>query len=135
MKTLSLFAAIGLSLISISQSAQAHHHGHHDHYRYSQPVLEHHHHRHHRHHETNYYEPVYRQNWVAPVGARVIISTPVVSLPVIPAPRYHNQDPRYISYPVPAEPPGHHLYCRYPDGFYPAIRHCPGGWQRLPHHR
>ncbi|MFZ6872925.1 hypothetical protein ACO0LF_12750 [Undibacterium sp. Di27W] len=24
------------------------------------------------------------------------------------------------------------LYCHQPDGFYPAIKACPGGWQRVP---
>ncbi|MFZ6658224.1 hypothetical protein [Undibacterium sp. TJN19] len=24
------------------------------------------------------------------------------------------------------------LYCHQPDGFYPAIKSCPGGWQRVP---
>ncbi|MFZ6767197.1 hypothetical protein ACO0LM_08935 [Undibacterium sp. Di26W] len=24
------------------------------------------------------------------------------------------------------------LYCHQPDGFYPAIKNCPGGWQRVP---
>ncbi|MFZ6774346.1 hypothetical protein ACO0LB_16690 [Undibacterium sp. SXout7W] len=27
---------------------------------------------------------------------------------------------------------GDWLYCHQPDGFYPAIKTCPGGWQRVP---
>lgn len=27
---------------------------------------------------------------------------------------------------------GDWLYCHQPDGFYPAIKSCPGGWQRVP---
>lgn len=29
-------------------------------------------------------------------------------------------------------PSGDWLYCNQPDGFYPAIRDCPGGWRAVP---
>lgn len=57
-------------------------------------------------------------------------------------------DPYYYGYPpvvtVPAQPPvyieqaqpdalapGYWYYCDRPDGYYPYVRQCPGGWQRV----
>lgn len=144
MKIPSLFLTSALVLSTLSLNAQAHqrehHRDHHYHGRpvYSQPEVSYYRHHHGHHRQPRYYEPEvqYRNNWVAPVSAGIVISAPIVGLPVLSSPRYTSGDPRYISYPVPAAPPrSHNLYCRYPDGFYPAIRHCPGGWERVSNYR
>ena len=28
-------------------------------------------------------------------------------------------------------PPGYWYYCRNPDGYYPYVKECPGGWQQV----
>ncbi|MFZ6812943.1 hypothetical protein ACO0K3_00605 [Undibacterium sp. Rencai35W] len=38
----------------------------------------------------------------------------------------------YVSPSVPQQGNGDWYYCHNPDGFYPAIKSCPSGWQRVP---
>ncbi len=54
---------------------------------------------------------------------------PVVVAPAQP-PVYIEQDqtPAQESQP---QPSGDWFYCRKPDGYYPYVKQCPGGWQRL----
>lgn len=55
---------------------------------------------------------------------------PVVVVPAAP--------PSYIERTLPAEGqpaqpvPNDWYYCRKPEGYYPYVRTCPGGWQRVP---
>lgn len=57
-----------------------------------------------------YYPPAYPPAVIAP-------STP---------PAYIEQDPP----PAPA-PSSYWYYCSNPDGYYPYVKQCPGGWQRV----
>lgn len=49
---------------------------------------------------------------------------PVLSAP----PQYIEKDAGAQS---PANPPGYWYYCRKPDGYYPYVRECPAGWERV----
>jgi hypothetical protein len=59
---------------------------------------------------------------------------PVVAAPSAP-PAYVEQDP--VQAPMPAQPQAgsngsdYWYYCSNPDGYYPYIKQCPGGWQRV----
>lgn len=55
---------------------------------------------------------------------------PVAPVVVTPA-----QPPVYIEQSQPApqqEQTNDWFYCRKPDGYYPYVQQCPGGWQRVP---
>ncbi|MDE2429369.1 MAG: hypothetical protein KGM99_11605 [Burkholderiales bacterium] len=73
----------------------------------------------------SYYDP-YPYNY----GPEVIVAPPVTIAPpvYIPAPTVI-----YETVPETAVPSNNDwLYCNNPDGFYPAIKSCPGGWQHVP---
>ena len=83
-----------------------------------------------------YYGPVYTRNIVypAPVEVRTIYTQPVTtystsSYSIEPAPTVIYRDEIRTAPPITA--PNEWLYCREPDGFYPAIKQCPGGWQKV----
>ncbi len=64
-----------------------------------------------------------------------------------PYPYYYYPDyPPVVTVPVPVEPPvyieqgspqsapqasGYWYYCENPDGYYPYVKECPGGWQKV----
>ncbi|HBZ58760.1 MAG TPA: hypothetical protein DEO49_06410 [Sutterella sp.] len=54
--------------------------------------------------------------------------------PPPPPPRYHRPPPppRHYHRPPPPPPPRYRSWCDYPRGYYPAVRHCPSGWHRVP---
>ena len=88
---------------------------------------------------TYYSPPVV---YIAPAPSYTVYSTPYASNPppviyrdvaTVPVPAAVRTD----DYPPPASAPpsdgsGDWWYCHQPDGFYPAIRACPAGWQRVP---
>ncbi len=96
-------------------------------------------HYHHSHYRVAYYP--YDYSWryypglvIAPT---VSYSVPVVSNTVYPVvydqPTYiYNNNNNYQPINPPSNPRNDWLYCHQPDGFYPAIKSCPGGWQRVP---
>jgi hypothetical protein len=65
-----------------------------------------------------YYPPYYYPPYAYP---------PVVTGPAPPA-TYIEQG---SAQPAPAQPPGYWYYCVEPDGYYPYVKECPGGWQRV----
>jgi len=69
-----------------------------------------------------YRDPFYRDPFYYPY-----YSPPtVITVPVTP--------PVYIQQPPPTiqqYPSGYWYYCRNPDGYYPYIKECPGGWQQV----
>lgn len=59
---------------------------------------------------------------------------PVVVAPAAP-PVYIEQGPGPDAPPTqPVPPPNAWYYCSNPDGYYPYVRQCPGGWQRVAPH-
>lgn len=54
---------------------------------------------------------------------------PVVVAPAEP-PVYIEQSPPPLQASQPA-PSNDWFYCRKPDGYYPYVKECPGGWQRV----
>lgn len=71
----------------------------------------------------SYYYPPYPYPY-APVA-------PIVVAPAAP--------PVYIEQAQPApqveqQPTNDWFYCRKPDGYYPYVKECPGGWQRVAPH-
>jgi hypothetical protein len=57
---------------------------------------------------------------------------PVVAVPTpVQPPVYVEQAPAQIS-PAPAQPANNYWYhCDNPEGYYPYIKECPGGWQKV----
>lgn len=58
---------------------------------------------------------------------------PVIVAPAAP-PTYIEQAPPVEvqpAMPQSQEPAGYWYYCAQPDGYYPYIKQCPGGWQRV----
>jgi len=58
----------------------------------------------------------------------VIYSTPSYSSVPVQAPTYNMYEPQPST---PALNANEWLYCNQPDGFYPAIKDCPGGWRKI----
>ena len=59
---------------------------------------------------------------------RVVVAAP-------PAPVYYVERPPEVQLapaPAPAAPAGDWFYCSESNGYYPYVRECPGGWQRVP---
>lgn len=57
---------------------------------------------------------------------------------IVPAPAYVEQSdeyvppaPRYVPQPAAAEGNNWWYHCRKPDGYYPYVSRCPGGWQKV----
>lgn len=55
-------------------------------------------------------------------------SAPVVVVPSAPTTYIQQAPPEE---PIPAASDWYY-YCRKPEGYYPYVRQCPGGWQRIP---
>jgi len=54
---------------------------------------------------------------------------PVVIVPALPQNYIEQSQPEE----QPAQPSANDwYYCRKPEGYYPYVRECPGGWQRVP---
>lgn len=53
-------------------------------------------------------------------------AAPVVVVPASP-PVYIEQGQQLSS----AQPSGYWYYCQNPQGYYPTVRECPGGWQQV----
>lgn len=81
--------------------------------------------------------------YVAPAPGYTVYSAPVVSS--VPVTVYNDipvtretvtvyDSPRPAGAP-PVDGSGDWWYCHQPDGFYPAIKNCPSGWQRVPANR
>ncbi|MFZ6734833.1 hypothetical protein ACO0LG_23115 [Undibacterium sp. Ji42W] len=149
MKTLRIFA-VTLALLALSDSAWARPGGHNFHPRVSigvaiPPLYFNYGNRHSyvsAYYPYDYSWPYYSSVVVAPAVTYV---TPVVSTGNVVYtdnyPTYHTytqgyvDDSNIISQPnlVPQSMAGKDwLYCHQPDGFYPAIKSCPGGWERVP---
>ncbi|MCC6472332.1 MAG: hypothetical protein IT514_01175 [Burkholderiales bacterium] len=65
--------------------------------------------------------PLYRPWYYAP--------PPYYYPPVVVAPA---PPPVYIERPAPPPPAADWFYCPGAQGYYPYVRECPGGWQRVP---
>lgn len=52
---------------------------------------------------------------------------PVIAVPAPPPPVYVEQAPPASAAPA----PGYWYYCSNPDGYYPYVKECPGGWQKV----
>ena len=69
-----------------------------------------------------YRDPFYRDPFYSPY----YYPPTVITVPATP--------PVYIQQPPPVVqqyPPGYWYYCRNPEGYYPYIKECPGGWQQV----
>jgi len=83
-----------------------------------------------------YYSPYYSSYYPATVLAPEVIPAPAVIYRS--SPTYVTEVPANPSYTtneiqsVPASGSSDWLYCSNPDGFYPAIKDCPGGWRKVP---
>ena len=55
---------------------------------------------------------------------------PVVTVPSEP-PTYIEQGEEDAE-PAPAQESSYWYYCEKPQGYYPYVRECPGGWQKVP---
>lgn len=87
---------------------------------------------------VNSYPYDYSWRWYPSVVVEPAISysVPVVTRTVYPTyyePDYtYNNNDRYQASPPPQVASDREwLYCHQPDGFYPMIQSCPGGWQRV----
>ncbi|QAU34143.1 hypothetical protein [Janthinobacterium sp. 17J80-10] len=57
----------------------------------------------------------------------------VVVVPSAPAGYIEQTSPDYGQRTQPAQPaPQDWYYCKKPEGYYPYVKRCPGGWQRVP---
>ena len=64
----------------------------------------------------------------------VVIGAPTFFWPIDPFPNYYSPPVVIESPPVYIErdqPSGYSYYCADPRGYYPQVRVCPGGWQRV----
>ena len=68
----------------------------------------------------------YPPNYYPPYSYPPYYYPPVVAGPVTPT--YIEQA---TAQPAPALPPGYWYYCDGPKAYYPYVRECPGGWQRV----
>ncbi len=78
-----------------------------------------------------YYRPFYRPYYPYPYYPPVVVAPP----PVVVAPE---QAPVYVEQASPQQPApqqsapqasGHWYHCDKPEGYYPYIKECPGGWK------
>lgn len=77
-----------------------------------------------------FYPPLYPYPPFPPWGPRIYVPAPVI---VSPPPVYIEQRPPVAVAPAaPATPePGYWYYCDAAKGYYPYIKECPGGWQKV----
>ncbi|MBY4945954.1 hypothetical protein K6V92_04870 [Cupriavidus respiraculi] len=80
-----------------------------------------------------YYGPYYPRYYYAPP----VYVPPVVAVPVSPPPPVQYIEQSQVAPPPPAASSGtasapmwHH--CENPEGYYPYVQHCPGGWKQVP---
>ena len=83
-----------------------------------------------------WYPPPYRY-WHGPAyyGPRYYYAPPPVILTAPPA-VYTPPPPVYVERAdveeePPAPAPGYWYYCRDPEGYYPTVKECPGGWEPM----
>lgn len=85
-----------------------------------------------------YYHHHHRGYWGlavgVPLGMALYASAqpPVYYPPAYYAPRtvvVQSETPVYIEKPVARQ--AYWYYCNYPQGYYPYVQQCPGGWQRV----
>src|SRR5205823_3043111 len=57
-------------------------------------------------------------------------SPPVVAAPSGPTTYIERSEPQEQAAPMTGQ--NDWYYCRKPEGYYPYVRQCPGGWQRVP---
>ena len=101
-----------------------------------------------RYYPNDYYWGYYPGVVIAPAVSYSVQSVPVYNTSITTGttvygetyqPAYGNDNYQYSNNVVsePSLNPANYggkdwLYCHQPDGFYPAIKSCPGGWQRVP---
>lgn len=85
----------------------------------------HHHHHHHRHHGAHWGLYVGVPLGLALYGASSLYQAPP---PVVvrPAPQVYIEQPTFR-----APPQTYWYFCSNPQGYYPYVAQCPGGWQRV----
>lgn len=66
-----------------------------------------------------YYLPYYQPYYAYPPAVVTIPAQPPVYIQ-----QYSGQTNQRL-------PPNYWYYCRNPDGYYPYVRECPGGWQQV----
>ncbi len=78
-----------------------------------------------------YGPPAYGYGGYGPYGGYAPAYPPVVTVPS--APVVIQQQPQVVQSPPPASAPAANYwhYCRKPDGYYPYIKNCPGGWLQV----
>ncbi len=69
-----------------------------------------------------YYRPFYRPYYSYPY----YYPPAVITVPVTPPVYIQQSPPTTQSYPA-----GYWYYCNNPEGYYPYIKECPGGWQQV----
>jgi hypothetical protein len=70
-----------------------------------------------------YYGPYYSPYYGPSYNTTTIITEP--------APVYIEQAPRPAPAPAPSSSSNSWYYCNNPDGYYPYVKDCPSGWQRV----
>jgi len=72
-----------------------------------------------------YVGPAFGWGWYGPAPYYYYPYPPVVAVPAAP-PTYIEQSP-----PLAQAQSNDWYYCSNPEGYYPYIKQCPGGWQRV----
>lgn len=143
---MSLIKTLGVLLVTVGASnpVWAHYPSHHFRTKASvtvvmPPYQAHYHHHHYRaaYYPYGYYTwPYYAPVVIAPAVTYTVPAASSTIYPVTEVQQVYIGNDNVNTYPPPrvvAPNPGKDwLYCHQPDGFYPAIRTCPGGWQRVP---
>jgi len=80
-------------------------------------------------HNHGHYRPYYGYG-----AAAVFFGAPYYAYPYYyPAPVYYAPAPVYVEQPqVVPEVPAYWYYCQDPQGYYPQVQNCSGGWQQVP---
>lgn len=85
-----------------------------------------------RYYGPRYYGPrvygPYAYGWPYAYPAPVYVYPPVTVAPAAP-PVYVERDEPAARAPLEA---GFWYFCRNPEGYYPTVRECPGGWEKVP---
>jgi len=76
----------------------------------------------------SYYYPPYHY---APYYYPAYYPPPVVVQQQAPVPVYVEQNPQPAPSVQPSTPPGYWYYCADSRAYYPYVKQCPGGWQRV----
>jgi hypothetical protein len=75
-----------------------------------------------------YWHPSYSPYYYPPYP----YSYPPVVVAPSPPPVYIEQSQPAPQMEPESQPTNDWFYCRKPDGYYPYVKQCPGGWQRVP---